>query len=317
MKRKQRLIPYLFLLPALLVFAVFTAYPLLRALYMSFFDYPFLDREGIRFVGFGNYIKIFQDDSVLSVSFNSTNGFSVNGALWNTLLFVVLFTPFYVILPLLIALALSSIKRGISFLRTCIYVPEIISFAVASVMWALIFNSNFGLANKLLRIMPGTTNLIAKIFGFSTVADGGLRWLSEPGLSLFSVALVCFWNGAAFNVLIYLVGLSKIDPGLYESAAVDGANEWQKFKSITLPQLTPSIGIVSLLSIIGGFKLFVQPWILTPGAEHTKTFLIYLYEKAFRDPCFQFGYASALAYSMAVVLLGVSLFTERLGHEEA
>ena len=283
-RRRYNRLGYWYVLPAALFFILMTAWPILRSLYLSFFDYYLLDPEATRFVGFGNYAKIFTE-SVNHLPF------------WNTLRFTVIFVPPFVIVALIVAVMLNELRRGSVFLRTMIFTPVVVSMAVSSVLWLLFYDAGYGMGQKALEAVLGKHAPEAGVLGDKHWAMGG-------------IALMCLWNGIGVNIILFLVGLGRISEDVYEAALVDGASPWQRFWHVTLPQLRGTTVLVVLLSAIGALKVFGQPYIMTGGgpADSTQTFVMRLYELAFRTRTFEMGYASALAYALAAFIFVVSAF---------
>ncbi len=291
-----------YVLPALVLFGVMVAYPIVRSLYLSFFDYSILEPDSAKFVGMGNYAKLFT---------KSPN----HGPFWNTLYFTVLFVPPYVILGLIVALLLNRVRRGSVFLRTMIFTPVVVSLAVSAVMWTLFYNASFGMAHKMLVGAIDAVNFVWRLLGGGEAVTAPAQGvLGDAAWAMPAIALVCLWNGVGINVILYLVGLQRIPDELYEAAEVDGASRWQRFVHVTLPQLRPTTYLVVLLSMIGAFKVFGQPYIMTGGGpqDSTQTFVMRLYNLAFRYGKFELGYASALAYALAVFIFAMSLLVRRL-----
>lgn len=293
---------WLYVAPAMAFFLVMIAYPIGRSFYLSFYDYSILEPDSTRFVGLGNYEKLVtQEQNRLPI--------------WNTLYFTALFVPPYVGLALLIAAGLNAVRRGAVFLRTMIFIPIVVSLAVSAVMWTLFYNPSFGLAQRILE------GLIAAVNGLPGLMGGG-QWakapeagmLADKSWAMIAIAVLCLWNGIGMNCILFLVGLQRIPDDLYEAAHVDGAGSWRRFWDITLPQLRPTIYLVTLLSLIGAFKIFGQPFIMTAGGpqDATLTYVMRLYNLAFKYGRFELGYASALAYALAVFTLAVSLAMRRL-----
>lgn len=292
----------LYILPALVLFAVMEAYPIGRSFYLSFFDYSILEPDSARFVGLDNYARLLLQKQN-------------HDPFWHTLYFTAIFVPPFVGLALLIAMMLNRLKRGSVALRTAIFTPVVVSLAVSAVMWTLFYNPTFGLAHKLLAGAIGAVNRAAALLGagpIATVPDGGV--LADKGWAMIGIAVMCLWNGIGVNIILFLVGLQRIPEELYEAAVVDGASGWQRFRHITLPQLAPTIYLVVLLSLIGAFKLFGQPFIMTGGGpeDSTLTYVMRLYNLAFKYGRFQLGYASALAYALALFIFGISLLVRKL-----
>jgi len=292
----------LYVLPALLLFAVMIVYPIARSFYLSFFDYSVLEPDSARFVGLENYSRLATEPQN-------------HAPFWHTLYFTAIFVPPFVVLALLIAMMLNGLRRGSVALRTAIFTPVVVSLAVSAVMWTLFYNPAFGLAHKMLAGAVGAVNQAAAVFGAGPVAsvpEGGI--LSDRRWAMIGIALMCLWNGIGINIILFLVGLQRIPEELYEAAVVDGAGGWRRFWHITLPQLSPTIYLVVLLSLIGAFKLFGQPYIMTGGGpeDSTLTYVMRLYNLAFRYGKFQLGYASALAYALALFIFAISLLVRKL-----
>jgi len=292
----------LYVLPALLLFGLMIAYPIGRAFYLSFFDFSILEPDQAEFVGLGNYAKLFTQ---------APN----HRPFWNTLYFAAIFVPPYVIFGLLIALLLNRVRRGSVALRTMIFTPVVVSLAVAAVMFTLFYDKDFGMAHKMLAGGCALINFFSNLFGAGDIAAAPKEGvLGNPRWAMPAIAFVCLWNGVGVNVILYLVGLQRIPEELYEAAQVDGASRSQRFLHVTLPQLRPTTYLVVLLSLIGAFKVFGQPFIMTGGGpqDSTQTFVLRLYNLAFRYGKFQLGYASALAYALAVFIFVMSLFVRKL-----
>jgi ABC-type sugar transport system permease subunit len=315
--------PYVFILPAVLLFGMFSLYPIVRSLYLSFFDYDFLRPDQMHFVGWGNYREILRDERVMQwpglvtpakplsiweIIFYPflTLGLTVNspgGAFWNTIRFTIMYVPAAIIFPLFLAVLVDKAGRLSTLFRTLNFIPVVVSVAVISIIWMWIYHPEYGVVNTLLRQMAGMKE--------------GYNWLSDPKLAMPAVVAMCVWHGLGFNMLLFLVGLQRISPELHEAALVDGATGWQAFRGITLPLLRPIIFLVGLLAMIGALKVFGQMFIMTGGgpADSTLSMVLYLYNIAFRYGKFRFGYASALAWALAVFIFVVALISFRLSKE--
>ena len=328
---------YLYLLPAALLFAAFVIYPIGRAAVWSFTDLSLLDPASARYIGWDNYRAILSDEEVGLDPQTLADWRSMfrtgddparptwkrwltfdwpGGAVWNTVKFTVLFLPVYVIIPLIIAALLDHVRTGSVFLRTVIFIPVIISVAVASVIWIILYNPNYGIFNLTIALMRDALNWIVGLVSSNEAyfTFTGPNWLGDRLWAMPAIAFMCFWNGMGLNVLLYLVGLNRIDTELYEAAVVDGATPRQQFLRITLPLLRPTTYLVVLLSLIGALRVFGQMWIMTEGGPQNSTvsYVMYLYRVAFhptRD--FEFGYASALAFVLAAVIFVLTAGTQR------
>jgi multiple sugar transport system permease protein len=293
--RRGRWAPYAYLAPAAALFGAFIAYPILRALQLSFTSFEFLRPEQSRFVGLANYAEILGDARAIE-------------SFVNTLYFTLLYLPPAVILPLLVAVLIDRARRGRVFFRTANFIPVVVSVAVVSVIWMWIYAPNYGLLKGALRWLAGAT-------GSQWLAENaGWNWLGESSTAMPAIAAMCVWHGMGFNMLLYLVGLARIPDELYEAARIDGAGAFSEFAHITLPMLRPTIFLVALLCLIGSLKVFGQMYIMTGGgpADTTQSYVLYLYKVAFRYGYARFGYASALGYALALVIFLVSLASFRL-----
>jgi ABC-type sugar transport system permease subunit len=315
--------PYAFILPALLLFGMFSLYPILRSLYLSFFDYEFLRPEQMHWVGWGNYQEILRDQRVtqwpgivlpkgpmpiwqlpfypLMVLWLTIN--SPGGAFWNTVRFTIMYVPLAIIVPLFLAALVERAGRLSTLFRTLNFIPVVVSVAIISIIWMWIYHPDYGVINTLLRQLLGVKE--------------GYNWLSDPKLAMPAIVAMCVWHGMGFNMLLFLVGLQRIPPELNEAARVDGATGWQAFRGVTLPLLRPTVFLVGLLAMIGALKVFGQMFIMTQGgpADSTLSMVLYLYDIAFRYGKFRFGYASALAWALAVFIFFVSVLSFRLSRE--
>ncbi|PYU95649.1 MAG: sugar ABC transporter permease [Acidobacteria bacterium] len=276
--RKEKLFPYWFLAPSVVMLLALTVYPLIFVLHVSFHR---LTPAGDVFVGLRNYARILQD------------GFFCR-AVAQTLIFAGTALILEFLLGLALALLLDSEIRGRAFWRALFLLPMILPPVVAGVTWRLIYNPNFGVLNGILRL-----------FGLDTRR---WTWLADPSLALPAVILVDVWEWTPFVFLILLAGLQAIPQEPYEAARIDGANAWQTFFHITLPLLIPAILVALLLRTMDLLRIFDQIFILTQGGPGfaTETVSLYIYKTAFRF--YDFGYAAVLS----IVLLAVTMVLCRL-----
>ncbi|MFS8571905.1 MAG: sugar ABC transporter permease, partial [Clostridia bacterium] len=195
-------------------------------------------------------------------------------------------------LALLLALALNAKWLKLKGLfRVAFFVPVITSEVVVALMFALVFDQDFGLLNA----------------GLRAIGLSAIPWLRSPAWAMPSIILLGVWIWLGLNALYFLAGLQNIDQEYYEAAAIDGANQFQLFRYITIPLLKPVILFVVIQAIVGSYQLFTQPWVLTGGGpqDATLTITMYLYLQAFRF--FNMGYASAIGYALVVIILTLSL----------
>ncbi|MCJ8013426.1 sugar ABC transporter permease [Paenibacillus sp. KQZ6P-2] len=266
---------YLFISPWLLGFFLLTAWPMIQSFYYSFTDYVLLDSP--RWLGFGNYTKMFTDDPKFI------------GSLKVTLLFVSFSVPLKLAFALLVAMLLNRNLKGMSVYRTIIYFPSLIGASVAvSILWSNIFGMD-GLLNQLL--------------GFLSIE--GKSWIGNPDTALGTLVLLVVWQFGS-SMVIFLAGLKQIPVELYEAASMDGARAISRFFRITLPMLSPVILFNLVLQTIGSFQMFTQAYIVTKGGpiDSTYMFALYLYEKAFAR--LEMGYASAMAWVFLLLMGAVT-----------
>ena len=271
---------YIFILPWLIGFVLFTAGPMLGSLYISFTQWEIVTPSV--WVGLGQYQKLFTDDRFYL-------------SLWNTAYYVFLGVPLHLALALVAALGMNMNLRGIRVFRTLYYVPSLTPVVANSILWMWIFHPQWGLANGIL-----------DWFGIE-----GLYWLQDPRLSKPSFIIMSFWTIGG-QMVILLAGLKGIPQHLYEAAEIDGANLWQRFWKVTLPLLTPALFFNLIIAIIGAFQVFTQAYIMTEGGPSYSTlfYLLYLYRAAFEN--FRMGYASAMAWVLFVIILFFTLLQFRL-----
>jgi multiple sugar transport system permease protein len=271
------------LTPALLHSGIFIVIPVISVLVLSLTDYSFGDTW--TWVGFGNYSELFRDVDFLA-------------ALWHTVLYALIVIPISMAISLAVALGLNQKIRGIGFFRTAFYVPTVTATVAVATIWLWIYNPGSGLANGFL-----------SLFGFAPN-----RWLADPGTALGSLMVVGIWQGLGTKIIIYLAALQGVSRDLLESADIDGASRWQKFRNVTLPALGPVQFFVLITSIVGTFQVFDLVYVMTrggPGSE-TRVLVLDIYQNAFQD--LKLGYASAETVIMMIVIavfIGVGRLLQR------
>ncbi|MFK0019689.1 carbohydrate ABC transporter permease [Streptomyces sp. NPDC090798] len=276
---RRRAVPYLFILPALVLFAVFKLYPIGSSFLMSLYE----NVNGTqKFVGAGNYTRA-MDDPLLWT------------ALKNTAVILVVQVPVMLALAVGIAVALNStLLRGRAFFRLGFFLPTVTGLVAYGIIFAVLLNTQYGLVNWLLGL----------------VGIGGVPWLTDPLWARISLGLALTWHYTGYNAVIFLARLQSLPAELYDAAAVDGASARQSFRHVTLPGLRPALLLTTVLSTIGTLQLFDEPYVLTGGGPDNATLTIgvYLYQNAFKY--FDFGYASAVAYILTVLIgiLGIVQF---------
>lgn len=275
-QRRQWLDAYLLVAPALLMFFVFIIYPLFSTVYLSLFDYGLTDAR-IRFVALNNFVELGSDRVFWR-------------AIGNNFTILVVSVIVQVGLGVVLAALIDRGARwGSSIYRTLNFAPVVMSAVAVGILWQLIYDPTVGLANHLV-----------KMFGISPPQQG---WLGDPNIVIFSVLVVACWQYTGYVMVIVLAGMQSVSQELYEAAALDGANEVQKFFSITVPSIRNVIIAVVLITMIGAVKVFDLIYILTRGgpANASQVMGTYIYYNAFTIN--RAGYASAIS----VILLGIAL----------
>jgi len=279
--RKDELLGWLTVTPALVSQILFIYLPLATALYISFNNWNLI--RPMRWVGLDNYKTMF-----------------TNADFWNSLKITAIYVVGTVIPSVVLGLVLAlflNIKwlKGKGMLRTLFYIPVITSMAAAAVIWGWLFESNYGLVN----VMLGW-------FGIGKIA-----WLSDPNYSLVALMIIGIWKRVGYNMVLFLAGLQAIPSVYYEAADIDGASSYQKIMSITLPLLSPTTLFVFIVQFIASFRVFVSVSVMTRGgpAKSTQVITYYLYENAFRY--LKFGYASAVAVFMFLLMVFFTVFQFR------
>ncbi|HHT48528.1 MAG TPA: sugar ABC transporter permease [Firmicutes bacterium] len=279
---RNRLTAYCFLLPNLLGFLVFTLLPVFTALGLSFMRWD--SYSPIKYVGLRNFATMFRDSSFII-------------AFWNTLYFTGLTVPLTVIFALLLALALNKGFRSIKIIRAIHFFPHVASLIAVAVVWQFLYHPDMGPINHFLRAI-----------GIATPP----RWTASATWAMPAVIIMTVWKSAGYYMTMFLAGLQAIPDHLYEVATIDGASPWQKFRYVTLPLLTPTLFFVLTMNLIYSFKVFDQIHIMTQGGpgRATSVLVYYIYVQAFVNQ--NFGYASAMATTFFLIILGFTILQFRL-----
>jgi multiple sugar transport system permease protein len=278
--RRDAIDGYLFILPWILGFFIFTIGPMIASLYFSFTDYNLL--EPSKWVGLANYQELFGKDKLFPISLGVTFRYAAASV------------PLQLALAMLLALLLNQRVPGIRFYRTAFYLPSLLGGVALTLIWMWIFSPQFGLLNSLLR----------------QVGIEGPLWFQSSRWALPGLIIMSMW-GVGGTMIIFLAGLQNIPGHLYEAAEIDGAGAWSKFRNVTLPLLSPTIFFNLVMGVIGSLQTFAQAFIATAGGPSNATLFynLYLYMNAFQY--FEMGYASALAWILFVVILALTLLVIR------
>ncbi|MEV4019979.1 sugar ABC transporter permease [Nonomuraea angiospora] len=281
MTRGKGVAAALFLIPTVLVFGLFSWWPIIRSVVLGFQQTNLV--EAATFAGLDNFRTLLADPLL-------------GTAVRNTLLFTGLALLIGFPLPIFLAVVMSELRRGSGLMRVLVYLPVVVPPVVAVLMWKWFYDPDSGLFNQLLGL----------------VGLGPYPWLQSTGMAMPSLILEATWAGAGGVVLIYLAALSSVPTELYEAAELDGASVWRRLWHVTLPQLRPILLIMLLLQVINTFQVFTEPFVLTDGGpeDSTVTVLLLIYRYAFVNG--DYGTAAALSVSLAVVLAVLSAVYLRL-----
>ena len=273
--RLNRLQLALLLAPGLIIFGMFTVYPIFRLLWMSFCDWSFATMLNQPFIALENYRAVFGDDVFWTVFLNS-------------IVYTLVTVPGQMILGLFTAVLINGVKRFSVTFRVINYLPVITSWVIASLVFRYIFNTE-GLLNYFL------TRIIQ-------MTPANVRWLDTRWSGLTVAMILGIWKGVGWNMVVFLAALQQVPQELYEAAEIDGCGAWKKFVSVTLPAIRGTILFALIMLTIGGFNVFTSIKMITGGkpAHQTDTLLTWMYYKAFSTG--QFGYAAALSFIMALSL---------------
>jgi len=278
---------YLFLAPAMTAIFVFFFLPVLAALVMSFTDfdiYSLGDMSRARFIGFSNYLNLFQNPLFWK-------------ALGNTAYFVVVGVPLSIMTSMLVALALNSkLTRFKSLFRFSYFLPVVTTLVAVAVIWRYIYHPRFGLANYLL----------------SLIGIKPVDWLGNPHWAMPALIIMAVWKGFGYNMIIFVAGLQNIPETLYEAARLDGANGWQEFRNVTIPMLSQTTGFITITTLIGYCQFFAEPYVMTDGGplNSTLSIVLLMYKEGFKF--WRMGYSAAIAFILFGIILILTIVQLRV-----
>ncbi len=283
---QDRKIAYLFISPYLLHFIFFIGFPLVFSIILVFHKWDII--SPMQWTGMNNFLKLAQDKLFFQ-------------AIINTGVFLLLHIPLQWIVALFLAVQLNKKIRFRSTWRAIFFLPVIVSGVVVSILWDKLYAMDSGIFNKLLAL----------------VGIDGIGWLIDPLFAMPSIALMATWKNVGLYIILFLVGLQSVPKHLYEAADLEGASEWQKFYHVTLPVINPTVVLVIILSTIGGFSLFIEPYIMTGGGpmNNTLSALLYIYKQGFFF--YHMGYAATLGLAFALLVIGVVLIQRRFVEQDA
>jgi multiple sugar transport system permease protein len=283
---------WFFLAPALLLIFVFFFLPVAASLVLSVTDfdiYGIANTSNTRFIGFQNYVKLLHTPDFWN-------------ALKNTFYFAFVGGPLTIAVSLGAALLLNSkLVRFKGFFRTLYFTPFVTTLVAVAIVWRYLYHTRYGLFN----------------YGLGKIGLGPIDWLGDPHWAMPAIILMAVWKSFGYNMLIFIAGLQAIPDELYDAAQIDGATPWRQFWAITLPMLAPTLVFISVITMIGYFQLFAEPYVMTQGGplRSTTSVVLLMYEEGFR--WWRMGYAAAIAFVLFIVILIATLLQFRLQKEHA
>lgn len=271
----------MFILPYVVFFLAFVAYPLVFSFILIFHRWNIV--TPMEWVGSRNFSRLFNDPLFFK-------------SIMNTLTFLLIHIPLQIAIALAFALLLNTKVKLRGFFRALYFLPVIVSGVAVTILWQQLYSYDYGVFNTLLHLV-----------GFPSVP-----WLIDASWAMPSIAIMATWKNVGIYVVLFLVGLQNIPGELYEAASLDGASKSKQFWHITLPMLNPTVVVIIVLSTIGGFSLFIEPYVLTGGGpmQSTLSGMLYIYNQAFYFN--HMGYAATLGFVFALVILVVVLIQRHL-----
>ncbi len=277
---------YGLVLPYVIFFLAFVAYPLTFSLLLVFHRWNIV--TPMEWIGLKNFSRLFQDPLFYA-------------SLRNTLVFLVLHIPAQIVVALGFAMLLNGRLRGRGFFRAIYFLPVVVSGVVVTILWQQLYAYDNGLLNAMLNVL----------------GLGRVPWLVDPRVAMPAIAVMATWKNVGIYIVLFLAGLQTIPNELYDAASVDGATPLRQFRHITIPMLQPTMIVIVVLSTIGGFSLFIEPYVLTGGGpmQSTLSGMLYIYNQGFYFN--HMGYAATLGFVYALIILLIVVVQRRvLGKEQ-
>ncbi|MFN2458927.1 MAG: carbohydrate ABC transporter permease [Chitinophagaceae bacterium] len=283
--KSKSILPYLLVSPYIVFVFVFVLFPVLFCLFLTFHKWNII--APMQFIGLENYSRLFNDRLFWK-------------AIGNTLKFLLLHIPLQLVVSLLLAELLNQKLKAISFFRGAFFMPVIVSGVVITILWQQLLGMDTGAINRMLAAT-----------GLPKVG-----WLVNPEIAIYSIAIMATWKNVGLYVILFLVGLQTVPTQYYEAAKLEGATRWQRFYHITLPMINPTIFMVVILSTIGGFSLFIEPYIMTGGGPLNQTLsaVLYIYKQAFQY--YNMGYSATLGFFYALMIMLVVVLQKKFIEKE-
>ena len=280
MINRKKILPYLLVSPYMIHFILFVAFPVGFSIVLTFHKWNII--SPMEYTGLNNYIRLFNDKIFLK-------------SMSNTLIFLVIHIPLQIIVALFLAEILNQKIKLRGAFRGAFFLPVIVSGVVVTILWQQLYGYDSGLLNRLL----------------TGIGLGKIGWLTDPDIAMASIAVMATWKNVGLYIILFLVGLQTVPVQYYEAADLEGATHIQKFFKITLPMINPTIFMVVILSTIGGFSLFIEPYVMTGGGPLNSTIsaVLYIYKQGFFY--YHMGYAATLGLFFAFIILAVVIIQKK------
>lgn len=280
MINRKKILPYLLVSPYVVHFILFVAFPVGFSIVLTFHKWNII--SPMEYTGLNNYLRLFNDMTFLK-------------SIGNTLIFLLIHIPLQIVIALFLAEILNQKIKLRGAFRGAFFLPVIVSGVVVTILWQQLYGFDSGLLNRLL----------------TGIGLGKIGWLTDPDIAMASIAVMATWKNVGLYIILFLVGLQTVPTQYYEAADLEGATHLQKFFKITLPMINPTIFMVVILSTIGGFSLFIEPYVMTGGGPLNSTIsaVLYIYKQGFFY--YHMGYAATLGLFFAFIILTVVVIQKK------
>ncbi len=280
MINRKIILPYLLVSPYVVHFILFVAFPVGFSIVLTFHNWNII--SPMEYTGLNNYVRLVNDKTFLK-------------SMGNTLIFLIIHIPLQIVFALFLAEILNQNIKLRGVFRGAFFLPVIVSGVVVTILWQQLYGYDTGLLNRLL----------------VNIGLGKIGWLTDPDIAMASIAVMATWKNVGLYIVLFLVGLQTVPTQYYEAADLEGATHLQKFFKITLPMINPTIFMVVILSTIGGFSLFIEPYIMTGGGplNSTVSAVLYIYKQGFFY--YHMGYAATLGLFFALIILAVIVIQKK------
>ena len=277
---RKKILPYLLVSPYVIHFLLFVAFPVGFSIVLTFHKWNII--SPMEYAGLNNYVRLFNDKTFFQ-------------SIFNTLFFLIIHIPLQIIFALFLAEVLNQKIKFRGAFRGAFFLPVIVSGVVVTILWQQLYGYDTGLLNKLI----------------TAIGLNKIGWLTDPNVAMASIAVMATWKNVGLYIVLFLVGLQTVPTQYYEAADLEGATHLQKFFKITLPMINPTIFMVVILSTIGGFSLFIEPYIMTGGGPLNSTIsaVLYIYKQGFFY--YHMGYAATLGLFFAMIILAVVVIQKK------